>query len=129
MIKRAELDGTNEIVLMEFPSSSTEGPSALAVDVDENYLYWVRKDDPSLQYIDLSYPYSEIAYHIEFSHYLFEPTGLALDANHFYWTDALLGNVIRANRTGDHGTVELIPRQFTPGGVNIYDPNDIQGIS
>lgn len=48
MIKRVELDGINEIVLMEFFFLLIEGLSVLVVDVDENYLYWVRKDDLSL---------------------------------------------------------------------------------
>ena len=127
MIVRAEMDGSHITPLVRFSAWSTQGPSALAIDVDENLLYWVGGRDTSLQYIDLRYPQSEIVYHISFSNYLHNPLGLALDANYFYWTDDLLGNVIRASRNPDQQTVELIPYQYTPRGVNIYNPGDVQG--
>ena len=128
MIVRAELDGSRPTVLVRFSEMSSHGPSAMAIDADENVLYFVGDQDPSLQYIDLHYPHSKIVYHIEFSNYLHMPQGLALDADYFYWTDYLLGNVIRASRNLDQGTVELIPYQYTPGGVNIYNPDDVQGM-
>lgn len=123
-INRAQLDGSDIITLVEF---QWHRPTALAIDVDENVLYWVGDYDPSLQYIDLRYPQSEIVYHIDFSHYLYYPLGLALDAYYFYWTDWLLGNVIRASRGPNPEVVPLIPYQYTPRGVNIYDPDDVQG--
>lgn len=129
MIVRADLDGSNKVSLVKFSPWTTQGPTALAIDVDENVLYWVgNRADPSLQYIDLRYPHSEIVYHIDFSNYLHKPFGLALDANYFYWTDGLLGNVVRASRNPDQRIVELIPYQYTPRGVTIYNPDDIQGI-
>lgn len=128
MIVRTEMDGSHPTTLVRFSSWSTHAPSALAIDIDENLLYWVGDRDPSLQYIDLRYPNSEIVYHIDFSNYLHIPTGLALDAHYFYWTDWLLGNVIRASRNPDQEIVELIPYQYTPRGVNIYNPYDVQGI-
>lgn len=128
MIVRAEMDGSHVTPLVKFSPWSTQGPSALAIDVDDNLLFWVSDRDPSLQYIDLRYPNSEIVYHIAFSNYLHNPMGLALDAHYFYWTDGLLGNVIRASRSSDQTVDELIPFQYTPRGVDIYNPKDIQGI-
>lgn len=124
MIKRAHLDGSDIITLVEF---QRQRPTALAIDVDENVLYWVGHYHPSLQYIDLRYPQSEIVNRIGFSNYLYYPLGLTLDAQYFYWTDRLLGNVIRASRGPSAEVVPLIPYQTTPRGVNIYDPDDIQG--
>lgn len=129
MIVRAELDGSNTLILVRFSSWTTQGPTALAIDVDENILYWVGNPaDPSLQHIDLHYPHSEIVYHILYSSYLHDPMGLALDAYYFYWTDYLLGNVVRARRNRHTETVELIPYQTSPRGVNIYNPDDVQGM-
>ena len=127
MIERAQMDGSDRITLVEFTDFPYQRPTALAIDVDENVLYWVGDRDPSLQYIDLRYPRSEIVYHIDFSNYLHYPLGLALDAYYFYWTDWLLGNVIRAGRGPNPEVVRLIPYQYTPRGVNIYNPDDIQG--
>lgn len=76
MIVRAELDGSNTLILVRFSSWTTQGPTALAIDVDENILYWVGNPaDPSLQHIDLHYPHSEIVYHILYSSYLHDPMG------------------------------------------------------
>ena len=108
MINRAQLDGSDITTLVEFTQFPYQRPTALAIDVDENVLYWVGDQDPSLQYIDLRYPNSEIVYHIDYSNYLHYPLGLALDAHYFYWTDWLLGNVIRASRGLDSVVVELI---------------------
>ena len=127
-IYRAELDGSDDKVLVEFNSWSTEGPSALALDDYENYLYWTAASDQSLQYVDLRYPNSEIVYYIPYSRYLHDPKGLALDAHYFYWTDSLLGNVVGANRHGDHKAFPLIPFQYSPGGVHIHDPLDAEGM-
>lgn len=124
-IKRAHLDGSDIKTLVELQSHR---PTALAIDVDENVLYWVGLDDPRLQYIDLRYPQSEIVYHIGSNQYLYYPLGLALDAYYFYWTDWLLGNVMRASRGPNPQVEQLIPYQYTPRGVNIYDPDDLQGI-
>ena len=63
MIVRAEMDGSHVTPLVKFSPWSTQGPSALAIDVDDNLLFWVSDRDPSLQYIDLRYPNSEIVYH------------------------------------------------------------------
>ena len=127
MINRAQLDGSDITTLVEFTQFPYQRPTALAIDVDENVLYWVGDQDPSLQYIDLRYPNSEIVYHIDYSNYWHYPLGLALDAHYFYWTDWLLGNVIRARRGLDSVVVELIPYQYTPRGVNIFNPEDVQG--
>ena len=129
MIVRAELDGSQPTVLVQFSSAvSQKGPSALAIDVDENLLYWVGYQDPSLQYIDLRYPHSEIAYHIDSSVYLLDPISLALDAHYFYWIDDYFGSVVRASRKPDKKIVQLIGYQISPRGVNIYNPSDVQGM-
>ena len=128
MIVRAELDGSQPTVLVQFPSTvSQKGPSALAIDVDENLLYWVGNQGPSLQYIDLRYPHSEIVYHIQSAH-LKDPIGLALDAHYFYWIDDFYGSVVRASRNPDKTIVQLISDQESPRGVNIYNPSDVQGM-
>ncbi|PFX27283.1 Low-density lipoprotein receptor-related protein 6 [Stylophora pistillata] len=126
MINRAQLDGSDITPIVEFNEFPYQRPTALAIDVDENVLYWVGDQDPSLQYIDLRYPKSEIVYHINYSNYLHYPLGLALDAHYFYWTDWLLGNVIRASRGPKSVVVQLIPYQYTPRGVNIFNPDDVQ---
>ena len=127
MIERAQMDGSDRTTLIKWVEWPYQRPTALAIDMDENVLYWVGDLYPSLQFIDLRYPHSEIVHHIEFSNYLHYPFGLALDAHYFYWTDGLLGNVIRASRGPNPEVTRLIPYQLSPRGVNIYDPDDIQG--
>ena len=129
MIVRAELDGSQTTVLVRFSSAeSHKGPSGLAIDVDENLLYWVGNQDPSLQYIDLRYPHSEIVYHIDYSVHLLGPIGLALDAHYFYWIDDWYESVVRASRNPDKNIVELINEHTLPRGVNIYNPSDVRGM-
>ena len=127
MIERAHLDGSSRITLVTFPAWSQEGPSALAIDLDKNVLYWVGGVDAVLQFIDLRYPQNEVVHHISFNHYLHRPLGLALDAHYFYWSDSLLGNVIRASRNPDPEIHILIGYQYSPRGVNIFNPEDEQG--
>ena len=120
-IEMAEMDGSSQRTVITLSGYwYYYGPNSVALDIEMNRLYWLGYHDVVISYTDLDN--MDGIGHTLVSHYdyLWSPLGLALDADHVYWTDTSEDVVMRANKhTGGDLTV-LASNLYRPRGISVY---------
>lgn len=113
-IERADMDGANRRIAIQF-ACSNDYPTALALDVTRNWLYWVDYYYNKLEVYE--FPSNTrreiIAAHSE--PFLSYPGRLALLGDHLFWTseDWNLKAIYRADReTGEHAEAVLTTQNW-----------------
>ncbi|XP_060033733.1 low-density lipoprotein receptor-related protein 2 [Erinaceus europaeus] len=121
-IERATLGGNFREPIV---NTSLVRPSALALDHEEDLLYWA---DASLQKIESSNLIGKERKVIVST--VFQPSGLTVHGQHIYWTDWLTRRIYRANKYDGSGVIAMTV-QFSaqPSDIRMVMKNQQQHCS
>ena len=134
VIERAELDGSNRLVIAELGVTwygATIDAKGLTVDVDNNRLYFVSYHLYSLLHIDLSSTQlhlRQVETLIEQFWYFYGPFGIAVDDQYVYWTEYMVyGHVFRRSKNVHDDNVEVVVSgTYEPKGIAVKKGNFTQ---
>ena len=122
-IERADMDGTNRKVIITMSFTYFGTPNGLALDKDQNRLYYVVGRSEEISFVSLSTnTRSTFLTRSAFSY----PKGVALHGNYIYWTEAwgLRGEVYRADRVSGGNIKKIVDNLRGPEDICVYDAND-----
>lgn len=124
-IERAQMNGEKREVVLRFPRRYHYyyySPRALALDSDNNRLYWVDDNRGELCYTETN-PKDGLIHNVGISsRYIQSPYSLALKEDYIYWGDELKSAVYRVNKT-DTGKVKKIVSGVDPIDLHVYHNN------
>lgn len=107
LIQRANLDGTGAEVILADPHGNFDIPTALAIDLEQQKIYWTERGGVSevngrILRADLNGSNIEVL--LTTQEWVDRPQGIALDhlRGKFYWVNRLAGAVWRANLDGSN---------------------------
>lgn len=89
-IKQANLDGTNQTVLVQDPNLD---PVQLALDMVDNWIYWTDRFNGTLERISLNGSIRQTV-----ANNIHNPLGVAIYGNVIFWSNETYGQIVRANK-------------------------------
>lgn len=120
-IERSDMDGGNRT--MAIHSGSGFYPYGLALDVTQNWLYWVDRYNDKLEVYEFPSKKRRQIISAHSHHFLSYPFGLALYENHLYWTDHNWYGVYRVDRETGGNVQKVLSIQSRPMSIHAYDKN------
>ena len=121
-IEKADMDGGNRTIVVQFGADYRfSHPNGLALDVTNNWLYWVDSYNDKLEVYEFSSKKTREIISAHQEAYLRYPFGLALHENHLFWTDWNYNGVYRVDRNTGLNTQKIISSQSRPMLIHAYD--------
>jgi len=119
-IYRADLDGSNSEVIVDGDGTDlTDGVLDVALDLENEHLYWVRTGAIMRSGLDGSNP--EVA--VEITSFV-QPTAIEINERdgYIYWVDTSAETIVRAGM--DNGVAEILINAVEPYGLSVNVETD-----
>lgn len=122
-IERADMDGMNRVVVKSwnYYSHTTRSPNGLALDKEQNRLYYCDDYTDRIYYVSLSTG-AESTLLIRPG----SPKGTVVHGSYIYWTETQgqSGAVYRADKKSGENVESVVSRLVGPEDICVYDAND-----
>ena len=122
-IERADMDGMNRVVVKSwnYYSHTTRSPNGLALDKEQNRLYYFDDYTDRIYYVSLSTGAESTLLIRQGS-----PKGTVVHGSYIYWTETQgqSGAVYRADKKSGENVESVVSRLVGPEDICVYDAND-----
>ncbi|KAL9988032.1 hypothetical protein ACROYT_G002429, partial [Oculina patagonica] len=122
-IEQADMDGTNRKVIISWSFLFYRLPIGLALDKENNRLYFVDEHSTDISFVSLSTgTRSKVLSRPTFNY----PEGIVVHGDFVYWTETRGqgGAVYRADKTSGGNVEKIVGGLHGPEDICIYDAND-----
>lgn len=122
-IERADMDGTNRKVIISWSFHLYRLPIGLALDKENNRLYFVDEHSTDISFVSLSTgTRSKVLARPSFNY----PEGIVVHANFIYWTEkrGQGGAVYRADKASGGNIKKIVGGLHGPEDICVYDANN-----